>query len=83
MRLLRAAGARVRVVMTRHATEFITPLTLQTLSGEPVSTDLFDLTQESEIGHIRLADAADAIVVAPATANLIAQDSRREWPTIC
>ncbi len=71
VRLLRAGGARVRVVMTRHAQEFITPLTLQTLSGEPVSTDLFDLTQESEIGHIRLADTADAVVVAPATANLI------------
>ena len=57
--------------MTRSASEFITPLTLQTLSGDPVATDLFDLTQESEIGHIRLADDADAIVVAPATANVI------------
>ena len=73
VRLLRTAGARVRVVMTRHAQEFVTPLTMQTLSGEPVSTDLFDLTQESEIGHIRLADGADAIVVAPATANVIAK----------
>jgi phosphopantothenoylcysteine decarboxylase / phosphopantothenate---cysteine ligase len=71
VRLLRSRGARVRVVMTRHAQEFITPLTLQTLSGEAVSIDLFDLTQESEIGHIRLADTADAVVVAPATANLI------------
>ena len=71
VRLLRSGGARVRVVMTRHALEFITPLTLQTLAGEPVSTELFDLTQESEIGHIRLADTADAIVVAPATANVI------------
>src|SRR5512143_3009150 len=71
VRLLRAGGARVRVVMTRAACEFITPLTLQTLAGEPVATDLFDLTQESEIGHISLADDADAIVVAPATANLI------------
>jgi phosphopantothenoylcysteine decarboxylase / phosphopantothenate---cysteine ligase len=71
VRHLRSGGARVRVVMTRSAGEFITPLTLQTLAGEPVSTDLFDLTQESEIGHIRLADTADAIVVAPATANLI------------
>jgi phosphopantothenoylcysteine decarboxylase/phosphopantothenate--cysteine ligase len=73
VRLLIQAGARVRVVMTRNAMEFITPLTLQTLSGQPVSTDTFDLTQESEIGHIRLADTADAIVVAPATANLIAK----------
>jgi phosphopantothenoylcysteine decarboxylase/phosphopantothenate--cysteine ligase len=71
VRLLRTEGARVRVVMTRHATQFITPLTLQALSGEPVSTELFDLTQESEVGHIRLADRADAVVVAPATANLI------------
>jgi phosphopantothenoylcysteine decarboxylase/phosphopantothenate--cysteine ligase len=73
VRLLAAGGARVRVVMTRHAMEFITPLTLQTLSGEPVSTDTFDLTQESEIGHIRLADGADAVVIAPATANVIAK----------
>jgi len=71
VRQLRSGGARVRVIMTRSACEFITPLTLQTLAGEPVSTELFDLTQESEIGHIRLADTADAIVVAPATANLI------------
>ncbi len=71
VRLLTAVGARVRVVMTRHALEFITPLTLQTLSGEPVATDTFDLTQESEIGHIRLADSADVIVIAPATANVI------------
>ena len=71
VRLLVAGGARVRVIMTRHAMEFITPLTLQTLSGEPVSTETFDLTQESEIGHIRLADGADAVVIAPATANVI------------
>jgi phosphopantothenoylcysteine decarboxylase/phosphopantothenate--cysteine ligase len=71
VRELRQAGARVRVIMTRHAQEFITPLTLQTLSGEPVATDLFDLGQESEIGHIALADAAEALVVAPATANVI------------
>lgn len=71
VRLLRGGGARVRVIMTRAAGEFVTPLTLQTLAGEPVATELFDLTQESEIGHIRLADDADAILVAPATANLI------------
>jgi len=71
VRLLRAGGAQVRVAMTRSACEFITPLTLQTLAGEPVTTDLFDLTQESAIGHISLADDADAIVIAPATANLI------------
>ncbi|HEY6395113.1 MAG TPA: bifunctional phosphopantothenoylcysteine decarboxylase/phosphopantothenate--cysteine ligase CoaBC, partial [Candidatus Binataceae bacterium] len=73
VRLLTAHGARVRVMMTRNAREFITPLTLQTLSQNPVATDTFSLTQESEIGHIRLADAADAIVIAPATADVIAK----------
>ncbi len=71
IRALREDGARVRVLMTHSAQEFITPLTLQTLSGEPVARDLFDLTQESEIGHIDLADSADAILVAPSTANVI------------
>lgn len=71
VRALSAAGARVRVVMTASAHEFVTPLALQTLSGEPVARDLFDLTQESEIGHIDLADSADVVLVAPATANLI------------
>jgi phosphopantothenoylcysteine decarboxylase / phosphopantothenate---cysteine ligase len=73
VRLLTTRGARVRVMMTRNAIEFITPLTLQTLSLNPVATDTFNLTQESEIGHIRLADTADAIVIAPASANLIAK----------
>lgn len=73
VRLLTKGGADVRIIMTHGAAEFITPLTLQTLSGRPVNTDTFDLTQESEIGHIRLADTADAIIVAPATANLIAK----------
>lgn len=71
VRLLARHEASVRVIMTRNAQEFITPLTLQALSGAPVSTDTFSLTQESEIGHIRLADTADVVVVAPATANLI------------
>lgn len=73
VRGLRRAGAEVRVVMTAHAEEFITPLTMQTLSGHPVGRSTFDLTRESEIGHIEIADAADAIVVAPATANIIAK----------
>jgi phosphopantothenoylcysteine decarboxylase/phosphopantothenate--cysteine ligase len=73
VRLLANAGANVRVMMTRNATEFITPLTLQTLSANPVATDTFSLTQESEIGHIRLADSADAVVIAPATADVIAK----------
>jgi phosphopantothenoylcysteine decarboxylase / phosphopantothenate---cysteine ligase len=73
VRLLVTREAHVRVIMTRNATEFITPLTLQTLSQHPVATDTFSLTQESEIGHIRLADTADAIVIAPASANIIAK----------
>jgi phosphopantothenoylcysteine decarboxylase / phosphopantothenate---cysteine ligase len=72
-RLLVQHGATVRVMMTPNAREFITPLTLQTLSQNPVATDTFSLTQESQIGHIRLADAADLILIAPATADLIAK----------
>ena len=63
--------ASVQVVMTKNATEFITPLTLQTLSGRKVAVNTFDLDWESEIGHITLADNADLIVVAPATASFI------------
>jgi len=70
-RLLIKAGAEVHVVMTRAACEFVTPLTFQTLSGNPVHTELFNLYQEKEIGHITLADRADLLVVAPATANLV------------
>ncbi len=73
VRLLTRAGAEVRVILTRAAEEFVTPLTLQTLSGHPVARSLFDLTEESQIGHIRLADGADALVIAPATANVIAK----------
>jgi phosphopantothenoylcysteine decarboxylase/phosphopantothenate--cysteine ligase len=73
VRMLATRGAKVRVMMTRNACEFITPLTLQTLSANPVATDTFSLTQESEIGHIRMADTADAIVIAPATADVIAK----------
>ena len=71
VRALVKENAKVRVIMTRGAQQFIAPLTLQTLSGHPVATETFDLTQESEIGHIRLADSADAVVIAPATANVI------------
>src|SRR6266576_3366099 len=63
-RLFVKAGATVRVVMTEASTRFIAPLTLQTLSGAPVALDLFDAAQEAEIGHIRLADEADLLVVA-------------------
>ncbi len=64
-------GADVKVIMTRNATRFITPLTLQTLSGNPVYTDMFSITERSEISHITLAGEADIIIVAPATANII------------
>jgi len=73
VRQLRQAGAVVQVVMTRGAREFVTPLTLQTLSGARVGTDTFDLAEESEIGHIRLADTADVVLIAPATANVLAK----------
>ena len=63
--------ASVQVIMTQNAMEFVTPLTLQTLSGNRVATKTFDLGWESEIGHISLADSADLIVVAPATASFI------------
>lgn len=71
LRLLTKAGADVHVIMTANACEFVTPLTFQTLSKNPVHTALFDLYQEREIGHISLAARADLFVVAPATANLI------------
>ena len=71
LRLLVKAGAEVHVIMTRSAQEFIAPLTFQTLSGNPVHTELFNIIQEQEIGHISLADRADLLLIAPATANLV------------
>ncbi len=71
VRKLVLAGADVHVVMTKNAQQFVTPLTFQTLSNNKVSTELFDLQREAEIGHIALADNADLIVAAPATATLI------------
>ncbi|NOY14078.1 MAG: bifunctional phosphopantothenoylcysteine decarboxylase/phosphopantothenate--cysteine ligase CoaBC [Deltaproteobacteria bacterium] len=71
LRLLTKAGATVHVIMTKNAQEFVTPLTFQTLSGNPVHTDLFSLFQEREIGHISLAERADLFILAPATANLV------------
>ena len=65
------AQAEVHVVMTRNAQAFIAPLTFQTLSGNPVTTELFNLMAESGIGHIALADRAEVLVIAPATANII------------
>ena len=73
VRRVRDQGAAVRVVMTKAASEFITPLSAATLSGEAVRDDLFSLTDEALIGHIELSRAADLVVVAPATANLLAR----------
>jgi phosphopantothenoylcysteine decarboxylase/phosphopantothenate--cysteine ligase len=73
VRRLTAAGADVQVAMTRSAREFITPLTLQTLSRHPVATHLLDAGEEAAIGHIEIAERADVVLVAPATANLISR----------
>ncbi|NDL71327.1 bifunctional phosphopantothenoylcysteine decarboxylase/phosphopantothenate--cysteine ligase CoaBC [Vreelandella alkaliphila] len=73
VRLLKQAGCEVRVVMTEGAQAFITPLTLQALSGEPVRTSLLDPEAEAGMGHIELARWADAVLIAPATADLIAR----------
>lgn len=73
IRLLLKNGMQVDVAMTRNATRFITPLTLQALSGNPVWVETFRLGMEQEIGHIRLVDRADLLLVAPATANILAK----------
>jgi phosphopantothenoylcysteine decarboxylase/phosphopantothenate--cysteine ligase len=73
IRLLRKAGCGVTCVLTRAGGEFVTPLSLQALSESKVYTELFSLTDESEMGHIQLSRAADLLVVAPATADLLAR----------
>jgi len=73
IRLLKTAGIGVRVVLTRGGAQFVTPLSVGALSGEKVFTDLFDLTDEAEMGHIQLSRAADLVVAAPATADLMAR----------
>jgi phosphopantothenoylcysteine decarboxylase/phosphopantothenate--cysteine ligase len=73
IRRLREAGARVRCVMTAAATEFVTPLSAGALSGDRVFTELFDRDDEHDVGHIRLSREADLVVVAPATADLMAK----------
>jgi len=70
---LTQAGAKVNVIMTTEATEFATPLTFQAITGRPVVTEMFKLASEFTIEHVSLAEAADVIVIAPATANLIAK----------
>jgi len=72
-RLLRKAGVGVRPIMTKAATQFVTPLSLAALAEDKVYQDLFSLTDESEMGHIELSRSADLVVVAPATADLMAK----------
>jgi phosphopantothenoylcysteine decarboxylase/phosphopantothenate--cysteine ligase len=73
IRLLRKAGAAVTPVLTRAGAEFVTPLSVSALAGEKVYSALFDLTDEAEMGHIQLSRVADLLVVAPATADLMAK----------
>ncbi len=73
VRRLKEGGADVRVVLSQGGAEFVTPLTFQALSGNPVHTDLLDVEAEAAMGHIELARWADAIVVAPASANFISR----------
>jgi phosphopantothenoylcysteine decarboxylase/phosphopantothenate--cysteine ligase len=73
VRRLKGEGADVRVAMTRAAREFVSPLVLQTLSHHPVATELLDAVEEAAIGHIRIAEEADVVLVAPATADLVAR----------
>ena len=73
IRRLRERGAVVTPVLTRAGAEFVTPLSVSALAGSKVYTDLFDLTDEAEMGHIQLSRSADLIVVAPATADLMAK----------
>ncbi len=73
VRGLRRGGAEVHVLMTANAREFITPLTLQTLSGQPVITDPWDLSRGADIQHIALTRDLDLLLVAPATADIVAK----------
>lgn len=73
IRRLRERGVHVRAIMTKAADQFVTPLSVSSLTGEKVFSDLFDLTDEAEMGHIELSRSADLIVVAPATADLMAK----------
>ena len=73
IRLIRKEGGAVTPVLTKPAQEFVTPLSASALAAEKVYTDLFNLTDEAEMGHIELSRAADLIVVAPATADLMAK----------
>ena len=84
VRRLRDAGAEVRVVMTRGAQAFVTPLTFQAVSGQPVYTRLLDESAEAGMGHIELARWADCVLVAPATADFMnrVQMGNAAWPPV-
>src|SRR5262245_65771413 len=73
LRGLQKQGASVQVVMTRHATEFVGPLTFQAISGQPVIGDMFAPTSDPEIKHIQIAQSIDLLLVAPATAYALAK----------
>ena len=73
IRQIAKSGGRTRVILTKAGREFVTPLTLGSVSGEKVHEELFSLTDETEMGHIELSRAADLVVVAPATADLMAK----------
>lgn len=73
IRLLKKAGFDVQCILTKGGAQFVTPLSLASLSGNPVYSDVFSLKDESEMGHIRLSREADLVVVAPATADIIAK----------
>jgi phosphopantothenoylcysteine decarboxylase/phosphopantothenate--cysteine ligase len=70
---LNQAGATVKTVMTESATQFVTPLTFRSITGQPVVTQVFDLHSEYSVEHVALAEEADVVVIAPATANIIAK----------
>ena len=71
LRLLKKGGAHVRVIMTQNATRFVGPLSFEALSGQPVCTSLFEKSDDATIRHIEWAESADAVIVAPATANMV------------
>ena len=73
IRLFKTAGSNVRVLMTKAAQEFITPLTMQALSGNQVHADLLDTEAEAAMGHIELAKWSDVILIAPCSANSISR----------
>lgn len=73
IREIKKRGGAVRAILTKAGAEFVTPLSVASLAGEKVFSDLFSLTDEAEMGHIELSRAADLVVVAPATADLLAK----------